>query len=65
MNRITGALAALLGLIAILAGAIPSGLLGRLNGLGTSSHLTADVVAGVGVLLLLAGAYGLLRRKSS
>jgi hypothetical protein len=65
MRRIAGAISALLGLVAILAGAIPSGLLGRLNGLGTNSHLTADVVAAVGVLLLLAGAYLVVWRKSS
>ncbi len=62
MKRITGAFAAVLGLLAIIAGAFPSGLFGRLNGLGTGSNLTADAVAGVGVLLLLAGAFQLLRR---
>jgi hypothetical protein len=45
-------------------GAIPSGWLGSLNGLGGSAHLAADVAVAVGAVVLLLGLVGMARRPA-
>ncbi len=62
-KRMLGLLLTVLGVIVGALGAIPSGLAGRLNGVGGSGHLTADGVLGVGVLLVLGGLFAVLSRE--
>jgi hypothetical protein len=61
MNRLTSSILAVVGIIIAAVGAIPSGLAGRLNGVGGSGHITADVLVGIGGVVFLVGVYGLLR----
>jgi methylmalonyl-CoA/ethylmalonyl-CoA epimerase len=61
MNRLWGLLAIVLGGVIGVVGALPTRWVGGLNGLGGNGHLTADVVVGVGIVLVLLGLVGLLR----
>ena len=63
MNRITASILAVIGLVVMVLGLYPSGLLGRLNGVGSfGGHTTADVMVVVGVVVLAAGIYSVIRR---
>jgi hypothetical protein len=62
MNRLTTGILAVVGIIVAVVGAIPSGLARRLNGVGGSGHITADVLVGIGGVVFLVGVYGLLPR---
>ena len=65
MNRGTGIVLAVVGLIVLLLGVIPTGLFGKLNGIGIGGHNTADVVAVVGLIVLVIGVLGMMRRQSA
>ncbi len=60
--RMLGLLLTIIGVIVGAVGTIPTGLAGRLNGVGGSGHLTADGLLGVGVLLVLGGLFAVLSR---
>jgi len=62
MTRVIGLILIVLGVIVGAVGAIPSGLAGRLNGVGGRDHLTADGLVLVGALLVLGGLFVALRR---
>ena len=57
MNRLTGVILVILGLVLLVGGLYPSGLLGRLHGVGgfSSGHRTADVLVFVGAVALVVG----------
>jgi hypothetical protein len=61
MTRLVGLILIVLGVIVGAVGAIPSGLAGRLNGVGGREHLTADGLVLVGALLVLGGLFVALR----
>ena len=65
MHRVHGILLLVLGVVIGALGVTPTGWFGRLNGVGGNQHLTADVVVGVGVLLLFFGLVAWLRRGAS
>jgi hypothetical protein len=57
MYRLTGLILAILGVVLIVGGLVPSGLLGRLHGVGgfNSGHRTADLLVLVGAVALVVG----------
>jgi hypothetical protein len=56
MYRLTGVILAILGVVLVVGGLYPSGLLGRLHGVGSfSGHRTADVLVIVGAVVLVVG----------
>jgi hypothetical protein len=57
MYRLTGAILAILGVVLVVGGLYPSGLLGRLHGVGgfNSGHRTADLLVLVGAVALVIG----------
>jgi len=57
MYRLTGLILAILGVVLIVGGLVPSGLLGRLHGVGgfNSGHRTADLVVLLGAVALVIG----------
>jgi hypothetical protein len=57
MNRLTGIILAILGLVLLVGGLYPSGLLGRLHGVGSFSggHRTADILVFVGAVAVVVG----------
>lgn len=66
MSRAVAAILAVVGLIVLAVGLYPSGLLGRLNGVGGfSDHKSADVVVVLGAILLVVGIYSMIRRPSA
>jgi hypothetical protein len=67
MNRLTGVILAILGLVLLVAGLYPSGLLGRLNGVGGfgGGNNTADILVIVGAVALVIGIFSLLRRQQA
>ena len=67
MNRGIGVVLVLVGIVVTLLGLYPSGLFGKFHGVGgfSSGHNAADVAVVVGVVLLVAGVYSLVRRQVS
>ncbi len=65
MNRMTGIILAVVGVILAILAVIPTNLMGRLNGVGGSGHYTADAVLALGVVLLIVGIFGMMRSKSA
>ncbi|HEY7831925.1 MAG TPA: hypothetical protein VIG30_00050 [Ktedonobacterales bacterium] len=63
MMRALAGISIPLGIVLAALGAIPTGWLGVLNGLGGNNHIRADVVAGAGVALLLLGLVALVRQR--
>ena len=65
MNRPTGIILAVGGLVVLLLGLYPSHLLGRFNGVGAlgGGHTLPDLSVVVGAVALVMGIYGLLRRS--
>ncbi len=57
MYRLTGVILAILGVVLVVGGLYPSGLLGRLHGVGgfTSGHRTADLLVLLGAVALVIG----------
>jgi hypothetical protein len=55
MQGVLGVLLAVTGVLLMIVPAVSSRFGGRMHGLGTTSHLTADAIAVVGLLLLLTG----------
>jgi hypothetical protein len=57
MYRLTGVTLAILGVVLMVGGLYPSGLLGRLHGVGgfNSGHRTADLLVLVGAVALVIG----------
>ena len=67
MNRLTGVILAILGLVLLVAGLYPSNMFGRLHGVGGfgSGHNTGDILVIVGAVALVIGIFSLLRRQQA
>jgi hypothetical protein len=65
MSRGVAVVLAIVGLIVAALAVYPSGLFGKLHGIGGfgSGHNSADVALIVGVILLVLGVYGLVRGR--
>ena len=57
MYRLTGVILVILGVVLVVGGLYPSGLLGRLHGVGgfNSGHRTADLLVLLGAVALVVG----------
>jgi len=57
MYRLTGVILTILGVVLVVGGLYPSGLLGRLHGVGgfNSGHRTADLLVLLGAVALVIG----------
>jgi predicted phage tail protein len=67
MNRLTGVILVILGLVLVVGGLYPSGLFGRLHGVGafSSGNNTADILVIVGAVALVIGIFSLLSRQQA
>ena len=65
MNRTTGIVLAVVGLVVLLLGLYPSHLLGRFNGVGGlgGGHTVPDLSVVIGAVALVTGIYSLLRQR--
>jgi hypothetical protein len=67
MNRLTGVILVILGLVLLVGGLYPSNMFGRLNGVGAlgGGNNTADILVIVGAVALVIGIFSLLRRQQA
>ena len=67
MNRLTGVILVILGLVLLVGGLYPSRLLGRLHGVDSfgGGHNTGDILVIVAAVALVIGIFSLLRRQQA